>query len=163
YGVLERISANPVVELNRAVAAAMVHGPATGLKMIEALDAGGRLPGHHRVHAAWAHLLEMAGEHTAAVTEYRRAANGTTSLAERLQQFQHPGVVAARFAGQRPGHRVGDVVVADAHRVRIAVRHPDHLRRRPRTDPAQRGEPAGRLGRVGGRLQLAGVRGTAAD
>jgi RNA polymerase sigma factor (sigma-70 family) len=83
YGLLERMSDNPMVSLNRAVAAAMVHGPATGLDILEALDADGRLAGHHRLHAARAHLLEMAGDPQAAVESYRAAANRTTSIPER--------------------------------------------------------------------------------
>jgi predicted RNA polymerase sigma factor len=77
------MSDNPMVSLNRAVAAAMVHGPATGLDMLKALDADGRLAGHHRLHAARAHLLEMAGDRQAAVESYRAAANRTTSIPER--------------------------------------------------------------------------------
>jgi RNA polymerase sigma factor (sigma-70 family) len=83
YGLLERMSDNPMVSLNRAVAAAMVHGPASGLDMLKALDADGRLAGHHRLHAARAHLLEMAGDRQAAVESYRAAANRTTSIPER--------------------------------------------------------------------------------
>ncbi|WP_425544356.1 RNA polymerase sigma factor [Actinomadura alba] len=83
YGLLERMSDNPMISLNRAVAAAMVHGPATGLEMLQALDADGRLAGHHRLHAARAHLLEMAGERSAAAESYRLAANLTTSVPER--------------------------------------------------------------------------------
>ena len=82
YGLLERMSDNPMVSLNRAVAAAMVHGPSAGLEMIGALEADGRLTGHHRLHATRAHLLEMAGDHDAA-DGYRTAARLTTSLPER--------------------------------------------------------------------------------
>lgn len=82
YGLLERMSPNPMVSLNRAVAAAMVHGPAAGLALLEPL-AGGPLTGHHRLHAARAHLLEMAGDLTAAVEDYRAAASLTASLPER--------------------------------------------------------------------------------
>jgi RNA polymerase sigma factor (sigma-70 family) len=81
YGLLERMSDNPMVALNRAVAAAMVHGPATGLTMLDALEE--RLPGHHRLHAARAHLLEMTGDRDAAVESYRKAARLTTSIPER--------------------------------------------------------------------------------
>ncbi|WP_433498410.1 RNA polymerase sigma factor [Sphaerimonospora sp. CA-214678] len=83
YGLLERMSDNPVVSLNRAVAAAMAHGPETGLEMLEALEAEGRLAGNHRFHVARAHLLEMAGEHRAAVDDYRTAASRTLSIPER--------------------------------------------------------------------------------
>ncbi|MEU8382147.1 sigma-70 family RNA polymerase sigma factor [Streptosporangium sp. NPDC048865] len=83
YGLLERMSDNPMVSLNRAVAAAMAHGPATGLDMLRALEADGRLAGHHRFHTARAHLLEMAGDLRAAVDDYRAAASLTTSAPER--------------------------------------------------------------------------------
>ncbi|MFJ8582842.1 RNA polymerase sigma factor [Micromonospora sp. NPDC093277] len=82
YQVLERISGNPVVSLNRAVAAAMVHGPDAGLAALAALDADPRLAGHHRLDAARAHLYEMAGDHPRAIAHYRAAAGLTTSLPE---------------------------------------------------------------------------------
>ncbi|MFI9009251.1 RNA polymerase sigma factor [Actinosynnema sp. NPDC053489] len=81
YGLLERMTGNPVVSLNRAVAVAMVHGPAAGLELVDALD--GRLPGHHRVDAVRAHLHEMAGDAERAAAHYRAAAARTTSLPER--------------------------------------------------------------------------------
>src|SRR5271165_1677765 len=62
YDLLKRMSGNPMVMLNHAIAAAMVHGPSKGLELIEALDADGRLNGHHRLDAVRAHLLEMAGD-----------------------------------------------------------------------------------------------------
>ncbi|MFC4088939.1 RNA polymerase sigma factor [Micromonospora sp. GCM10011541] len=82
YQVLERLSANPVVSLNRAVATAMVHGPAAGLAALDALDADPRLAGHHRLDAARAHLHEMAGDPPRATAHYRAAAARTTSLPE---------------------------------------------------------------------------------
>ncbi len=83
YELLERHSANPVVSLNRAVALAMVHGPAAGLDALAALDADPRMAGHHRLYAARAHLCEMAGDWQAAAVHYRAAASRTTSLPER--------------------------------------------------------------------------------
>ncbi|GAA3407617.1 RNA polymerase sigma factor [Streptosporangium vulgare] len=82
YGLLERMSDNPMVSLNRAVAAAMTHGPAAGLDLLRTLDADGRLAGHHRFYTARAHLLEMAGDRRAAVDDYRAAASRTTSAPE---------------------------------------------------------------------------------
>jgi RNA polymerase sigma factor (sigma-70 family) len=81
YGLLERMTGNPMVTLNRAVAAAMVEGPAAGLALLEGLDE--RLAGHHRLDAVRAHLLEMDGEQEAAIVHYRMAAGRTTSVAER--------------------------------------------------------------------------------
>jgi predicted RNA polymerase sigma factor len=83
YGLLKRMSDNPMVTLNHAIAAAMVHGPPAGLELLEALDADQRLASHYRLAAVRAHLLEMAGEHAAAITHYRAAAAGTRSIPER--------------------------------------------------------------------------------
>jgi len=83
YDLLKRMSDNPMVMLNRAIAAAMVHGPSAGLDLLGALDADGRLTGHHRLDAVRAHLLELAGDHQAAIAHYRLAAGRTTSLPER--------------------------------------------------------------------------------
>jgi predicted RNA polymerase sigma factor len=82
YGLLERMSDNPMVMLNRAIALAMVQGPRAGLERLADLDADGRLAGHHRLHAVRAHLLEMAGDKHAAIDEYRTAADRTASLPE---------------------------------------------------------------------------------
>jgi RNA polymerase sigma factor (sigma-70 family) len=83
YELLERISPNPMVTLNHAVAVAMVKGPQAGLELLGSLDNDRRLAEHHRLDAVRAHLLEMAGDRAAACSSYRRAARRTTSLAER--------------------------------------------------------------------------------
>jgi len=83
YGLLKRMTDNPMVMLSHAIAAAMVHGPTAGLKLLESLDADGRLAGHHRMDAVRAHLLEMAGDHDGAIAHYRAAAERTTSVPER--------------------------------------------------------------------------------
>ena len=83
YGLLERMSDNPMVALNRAVAAAMVEGPEAGLRLIETIAQDERLKGHYRVDAVRAHLYERAGQRDLAVEHYRRAAEGTASLPER--------------------------------------------------------------------------------
>jgi RNA polymerase sigma factor (sigma-70 family) len=81
YGLLERMTGNPMVTLNRAIALAMVRGPTAGLAALADLDV--RLPGNHRLDAVRAHLLEMAGDADRAIVHYLRAAGRTTSLAER--------------------------------------------------------------------------------
>ncbi len=83
YELLKRISANPMVVLNHAIAAAMVHGPAKGLELLKVLDSDPRVSGQHRLDAVRAHLLEMAGDHAAAISHYRAAAARTTSIPER--------------------------------------------------------------------------------
>ncbi|MEH0971467.1 sigma-70 family RNA polymerase sigma factor [Micromonospora sp. CPCC 205546] len=93
YEALRRLSGNPIVTLNMAVAAAMVHGPAAGLTLLEPLDE--QLGGHHRLDAVRGHLLEMLGDTHAAGTRYRAAADRTTSLPERRYLFAQ----AARLCG----------------------------------------------------------------
>ena len=80
YGLLEQMTGNPVVTLNRAVAAAMADGPSAGLAVLDAVN--DRMAGHHRLDAVRAHLLEMAGDTEAALSHYRAAANRTTNLPE---------------------------------------------------------------------------------
>jgi RNA polymerase sigma factor (sigma-70 family) len=99
YGLLKRMSDNPMVALNHAIAAAMVHGPPAGLKLLEALDADGRLAGHYRLDAVRAHLLELAGDRQAAIARYRAAAEGTTSTPER----DYLTARAARLTTEGPG------------------------------------------------------------
>jgi RNA polymerase sigma factor (sigma-70 family) len=83
YDLLRRMSDNPMVTLNHAIAAAMVHGAMKGLELLDALKADQRVADHHRLDAVRAHLLEMAGDCESAVRHYRAAAGKTGSLPER--------------------------------------------------------------------------------
>ncbi len=83
YDLLKRMSDNPMVALNHAIAAAMVQGPSTGLELLKPLDADPRLTGHYRLDAVRAHLFEMSGDHATAIAHYQAAAAGTTSIPER--------------------------------------------------------------------------------
>jgi len=83
YGVLERMSDNPMITLNRAVAVAMVHGPRAGLAVLEPLDGDARIAQHHRLAAVRAHLHERAGDRAAAIAGYHAAADLTSSVPER--------------------------------------------------------------------------------
>jgi RNA polymerase sigma factor (sigma-70 family) len=83
YDLLRRMSDNPMVTLNHAIAAAMVNGATTGLELLDALKADARLADHHRLDAVRAHFLELAGDRDGAVRHYRAAAGKTGSLPER--------------------------------------------------------------------------------
>ena len=83
YGLLKRMSDNPMVALSHAIAAGMVHGPRAGLDLLKELDDDERLVGHYRLAAVRAHLLEHAGDRQAAIEHYRVAADRTTNTAER--------------------------------------------------------------------------------
>jgi RNA polymerase sigma factor (sigma-70 family) len=96
YGQLEAMTGNPMVRLNRAVAAAMARGPDAGLALLDGL--GERLGDHHRLHSVRAHLLEQAGDSAAAIAEFRAAADRTTNLREQ----QYLTTKAARLAHLPP-------------------------------------------------------------
>ncbi len=83
YGLLARMSDNPMVALNHAIAVAMVQGPSAGLTLVESLDTEGVLRGHYRLNAVRGHLLEMAGDRQGAIARFRAAAEGTASIPER--------------------------------------------------------------------------------
>jgi RNA polymerase sigma factor (sigma-70 family) len=79
YELLKRMSDNPIVALNHAIATAMVRGPREGLALLATLE----IPNYHRLDAAKAHLWELAGDREAAIRHFRLAASGTASLPER--------------------------------------------------------------------------------
>ncbi|MFJ4268527.1 RNA polymerase sigma factor [Paenarthrobacter nicotinovorans] len=81
YTVLEAVAPSPVVTLNRAVALAMVKGPAAGLELLAGLDA--ELGRSHRLDAVRGHLYEMAGSIPQARAAFLAAAKKTQSLQER--------------------------------------------------------------------------------
>jgi predicted RNA polymerase sigma factor len=87
YGLLLRISDNPVVALNHAVAVAMARGPRQGLELLRKLESDERIAEDHRLHAVRAHLLEMVGDTGGARDEYRAAAARTMSLPQ--QRYLH--------------------------------------------------------------------------
>jgi predicted RNA polymerase sigma factor len=83
YGLLKRMSDNPMVALNHAIATAMVHGPSVGLELLKAIEADERIKGHYRLDAVRGHLYEFAGDHKTAIAHYRAAARRTLSIPER--------------------------------------------------------------------------------
>jgi RNA polymerase sigma factor (sigma-70 family) len=94
YTVLKDLSDNPMVTLNHAIATAMVDGPAAGLQLLHDLDRDGRMKHHHRLDAVRAHLLEMGGDHQAAIAHYTTAAGRTTSIPERNYLMAQAGRLA---------------------------------------------------------------------
>ena len=82
YGTLGRIAPSPVIELNRAVAIAMASGPEAGLRLIDAVAAGGQLDEYPYLHAARADMLRRLGRAEEAAAAYRRARALTANAAE---------------------------------------------------------------------------------
>ncbi len=81
YGLMEALTDNPVVTLNRAVALAMVDGPAAGLALVD--EVAERLPDHPRLLVVKGHLLDQSGDTEAARRLFRRAADRVTNRSER--------------------------------------------------------------------------------
>lgn len=73
YDVLQALAPSALVELNRAVAVAMVDGPAAGLALLDELSGSGELDRYHPFHAAHARLLDQLGCFEEAAQAYRRA------------------------------------------------------------------------------------------
>jgi predicted RNA polymerase sigma factor len=96
YDVLLGLADHPIVALNRAVAAAMVHGPAHGLALLEQLAADPRLAGQHRLDAVRAHLHERAGDAAAAIRHFRAAAAAAANLAEQHYLLRKAARLEAR-------------------------------------------------------------------
>jgi RNA polymerase sigma-70 factor, ECF subfamily len=69
YDELARLEPTPIVELNRAVAVAMAHGPEFGLELVERID----LPEYHLLHATRADFLRRLDRRPEAADAYRAA------------------------------------------------------------------------------------------
>ena len=83
YGLLRLADDSPVVELNRAVAAAMLEGPSVGLRLIDAILERGALTDYYLAHSARADLCRRLGRTTEARASYERALALTKQEPER--------------------------------------------------------------------------------
>jgi predicted RNA polymerase sigma factor len=83
YDDLFRVVPTPVVELNRAVAVGMAHGPAAGLALIDEIVKGGALDGYHLLPAVRGDLLEKLKRFDEARTEFEMSASLTRNERER--------------------------------------------------------------------------------
>ncbi|MCX5045426.1 RNA polymerase subunit sigma-24 [Aldersonia sp. NBC_00410] len=73
YGALGRLAPSPVVELNRAVAVAMAHGPAAGLLIVDELSTDPALANSHLLPSVRGELLIRLGRDGEARAELERA------------------------------------------------------------------------------------------
>ena len=93
YRVLERMTGNPMVTLNRAAAAAMADGPAAGLAILDTV--AGQLGEHHRYLSVRAHLLEQAGDQAGARAGFQAAAARAGNVREQQYLMTKAAQVAA--------------------------------------------------------------------
>ena len=96
--------------------------------------------------------------HNAAAGRLDQADDSSAVRAIRLEQLEHPGVIAAAFPREHRADQVRQVVVADAHGVGVAQRTDRDLGRGPRSEAGQRRQPGVCLveGQVDGRLEPGG-------
>lgn len=73
YDVLLRLQPSPIVELNRAAAIAMAHGPETGLALFEELESRKELRGYYLLPAAKGDLFRRLEKWAPAADAYRQA------------------------------------------------------------------------------------------
>ncbi|HEX6966959.1 MAG TPA: RNA polymerase sigma factor [Gemmatimonadaceae bacterium] len=83
YDLLVQLAPSPVVQLNRAVALAMAHGPAAGLELVDTLTSEPTLARYHLLPAVRADFLTKLGRYDEARTELERAASLTQNVRER--------------------------------------------------------------------------------
>jgi RNA polymerase sigma factor (sigma-70 family) len=83
YAELAAIVPSPVIELNRAMAVAMAHGPAEGLSLIDALSGHRALASYYLLPAARGDLLDKLGRRDEAAAEFERAASLTRNERKR--------------------------------------------------------------------------------
>ncbi len=82
YAVLAQRFPSPIVELNRAVAVAMVDGPAAGLDLLDAIARSGALSEYHLLHAVRGDFLARLGRDREAADSFLQAADLTANVAE---------------------------------------------------------------------------------
>jgi RNA polymerase sigma-70 factor, ECF subfamily len=83
YGALAELMPSPVVQLNRAVALAMLSGPAAGLELIDTLTLEPALRTYHLLPSVRGDFLQKLGRLEEARAEFERAAQLTRNERER--------------------------------------------------------------------------------
>ncbi len=83
YEALARLLPTPIVQLNRAVAVGMAHGPQEGLALVDSLIADPALRDYHLLPGVRGDLLVRLGRHAEARLEFERGASLARNVAER--------------------------------------------------------------------------------
>ena len=95
YGRLSRVAPSPVVQLNRAVALAMLDGPQAGLDVLDTLADEPRMAGYHLLPSVRGDLLERLGR----LAEARDAFGQAAALAGNERERE---LLLGRAASLRP-------------------------------------------------------------
>jgi RNA polymerase sigma-70 factor (ECF subfamily) len=83
YDVLLLLQSSPVIELNRAVAVAMVRGASEGIRLLDELELKGELRSYHLLPAARGDLLRRLQQWESAAEAYHQALSLVSNEAER--------------------------------------------------------------------------------
>ena len=95
YAELAERTPSPVVELNRAVAVAMAHGPAAGLELVDALTSEPTLKSYHLLPSVRGDFLKKLGRRDEARAEFERAASLTQNARERKLLLDRAAALAS--------------------------------------------------------------------
>ncbi len=101
YGALAELSPSPIVELNRAVALAMLFGPAAGLDLVDSLNSEPTLKNYHLLPSVRGDLLNKLGRFDEARAEFERAASLTRNVRERDLLLERAQAAADAVAAAR--------------------------------------------------------------
>jgi RNA polymerase sigma factor (sigma-70 family) len=96
YAALAQQAPSPVVELNRAVAVSMAHGPQAGLDLVDQLLAVPSLQAYHLLPSVRGDLLMKLGRPAEAQAEFERAAELTSNIPERELSAERARAAAAQ-------------------------------------------------------------------
>jgi len=112
YGALRFMMPTPVVELNAAVALAMVHGPEWGLAQLDTLASERGMADYHLLPAARADLLRRAGRNAEAAIAYAGALALARSAPERRYLQRRLAETSCRIVTAEPegAHRRATVL-----------------------------------------------------
>jgi RNA polymerase sigma-70 factor, ECF subfamily len=95
YAALAIVMPSPVVDLNRAVAVAMAHGPAAGLAIVDPLLDEPALQAYHLLPSVRGDLLARLGRLDEARREFERAASMTRNARERTLLLERAAACTA--------------------------------------------------------------------
>ncbi len=84
YGALGQLTPSPIIELNRAVAVSMAHGPQAGLDIVDTLTSDPSLQTYHLLPTVRGDLLFKLARFNEARVEFERAAELTRNTRERV-------------------------------------------------------------------------------
>jgi len=103
YDALAEVAPSSIVELNRAVAVAMVFGPVAGLELVDALVAEPSLKAYHLLPSVRGDFLGKLGRFDEARVEFERAASLTRNARERELLLDRAAACARGSAPSWPG------------------------------------------------------------